>query len=99
MSKKSRRFKKNITKQPVVKENGTWFKKLRPFLFPMLFGVGVLVANWINENELMYKVGSEGNIGIQVTWAVEVCTYLCIAGLIILGWQFETKLEERENKK
>lgn len=94
MSKKKNR--------PVVKEKkpNTWFPKIRPFLFPLIFGLGALGAYYINVNDLMNKVGTGANAGVQITGIVQVCTYLCVIGLIILGYEFEKKLEERnENNK
>lgn len=74
------------------------FDKLRPFLFPVLFGLGALGAWLINTNDLMNKVESGANMGIQITWVVQVCTYLCVIGLIVLGYQFQSKLEERNGQ-
>jgi hypothetical protein len=75
-----------------------WFPKLRPFLFPILFGMGAVGAYFINTNDLMNKVQTGANVGVQITWVVEVCTYLCVIGLIVLGYQFESKLEKRNDK-
>ena len=91
--------KKKNRKIIQLKEN-KWFPKIRPFLFPILFGLGSLGAYYINVNDLMNKVGTGANSGIQITWVVQVCTYLCVIGLIVLGYQFEDKLEKRnENNK
>lgn len=90
--------KKNKHYVPKPKEN-TWFPKIRPFLFPLLFGLGAVGAYFININDLMSKVGTTANSGIQITWVVEVCTYLCVIGLIVLGYQFEAKLEKSANSK
>jgi hypothetical protein len=79
-----------------IKEKKAWFPKLRPFLFPVLFGLGSLGAYYININDLMNKVGVTGNVGVEITWVVQVCTYLCVIGLIVLGYQFQVKLEERK---
>lgn len=86
MSKK----KKLITKE--IKRG--WFPKLRPFLFPILFGLGALGAYFINVSDLMYKIQTGANEGVQITWIVQVCTYLCVIGLIVLGYQLEAKLEK-----
>jgi len=88
MSKKNRKIV-----QP--KEN-KWWPKIRPFMFPVLFGLGSLGAYYINVNELMSKVGATGNTGVQITWVIQVCTYLCVIGLIVLGYQFEVLLEKRK---
>lgn len=80
----------------IVKEKKEWFAKVRPFLFPLLFGLGALGASYINANDLMSKVGTGSNQGIQVTWGVQICTYLCVIGLIVLGYQFEAKLEKND---
>ena len=87
MSKKNRK---------VIKEPNKLWSKLRPFLFPVLFGLGSLGAYYININDLMSKVGVGANSGVQITWVVQVCTYLCVIGLIVLGYEFEKKLEERD---
>jgi hypothetical protein len=68
-------------------------------MFPLLFGIGATGAYFINTNDLMSNVGTASNTGIQVTWIIQVCTYLCIIGLIVLGYQFESKLEEMERKR
>lgn len=102
MGKKS---KKRTIQAPTKKASSgklketSLFQKLRPFLFPILFGLGASGAYLINTNDLMNSVGSSANAGIQVTWIVQVCTYLCIVGLIVLGYQFESKLEETEKKR
>jgi hypothetical protein len=90
MSKKKNR--------PIVKEKkpNTWFPKIRPFLFPVIFGLGALGAYYINVNDLMNKVGSTANSGVQITWFIQICTYLCVIGLIVLGYQFEAQLEKRK---
>jgi hypothetical protein len=88
MSKKKHRH------QIIKKENKVW-PKIRPFLFPVLFGLGSLGAYYININDLMSKVGVGANSGVQITWVVQVCTYLCVIGLIVLGYEFEKKLEGR----
>jgi hypothetical protein len=90
MSKKKRR---------VEPKKRMWFAKLRPFLFPILFGIGGLGAYFINVNDLMNKVGTGANTGIQITWIVQVCTYLCVLGLIVLGYQFEAKMEDRNEAR
>lgn len=83
----------------IVKEKKEWWPRIRPFLFPVLFGLGGIGAYLINVNGLMNKVQSGSNQGIQVTWLVQVCTYLCVIGLVVLGYQFESKLEKNENSK
>jgi hypothetical protein len=83
-------------KRPVIKDPNKWFSKIRPFLFPVIFGLGALGAYFINVNDLMNKVGSTGNSGIQITWFIQVCTYFCVIGLIVLGYQFEAQLEKRK---
>jgi len=88
MSKKKRKVI-----QPV---KSSWFAKVRPFLFFLLFGLGSMGAWLINTNDLMTKVQSGANMGIQITWFVQIFTYLCVIGLIVLGYQFQSKLEERE---
>ena len=95
MSKK----KRNSTSLKVVsvQKNG-WFPKLRPFLFPILFGLGAVGAYFINTNDLMNQIQSGGNVGVQITWIVQICTYLCVLGLIVLGYQLEVKLEERNER-
>ena len=90
-----KKHKKLIKPEPKNK----WFPKLRPFLFPILFGIGAIGAYFINTNDLMNKVQTGANAGIQITWIVEVCTYLCVIGLIVLGYQFESKLEKRDANK
>jgi len=85
-------------KKVIVQSQSTWFAKLRPFLFFILFGLGSLGAWLINTNDLMNKVESGANMGIQITWVVQVCTYLCVIGLIVLGYQFQSKLEERNGQ-
>jgi len=92
MSKKKNR---KVT-QPKKNE---WFLKVRPFLFPILFGLGALGAYYINVNDLMNRVQSGSNQGVQITWVVQICTYLCVLGLIVLGYQFEAKLEKNANSK
>jgi hypothetical protein len=89
-----KKHKRNVKPEPKNK----WFPKLRPFLFPILFGIGTLGAYYINENDLMNKVGTSGNVAIQITWIVQLCTYLCVIGLIVLGYQFEARLEKNANK-
>jgi Na+-driven multidrug efflux pump len=103
MSKK-RNKRINSTNKSTYSKNGnqqetSWFKKIRPFMFPLLFGLGATGAYFINTNNLMSNVGSSANAGIQITWVVQVCTYLCIIGLIVLGYQFESKLEQSEKKR
>lgn len=93
----SKKHKRNVKK--IEPKKAGWFPKLRPFLFPILFGIGALGAYYINTNELMNKVQTSSNVGIQITWVVEVCTYLCVIGLIVLGYQFESKLEKRNADK
>jgi hypothetical protein len=95
MSKKKRKI--GHPKQETKKN--TWFPKVRPFLFPVLFGLGSLGAYYINVNDLMNKVGTSGNVGVEITWVVQVCTYLCVIGLIVLGYQFEAKMEDRNANK
>lgn len=82
--------------KPKKKETG-WFPKLRPFLFPLLFGLGSLGAYLINVNDLMATVQNQSNVGVQITWIVQISTYLCVIGLIILGYQLESKLEKRND--
>ena len=91
MGKKNKR---QIIKKTLVKHETSLFQKIRPFMFPLLFGIGASGAYLINANDLMNSVGFAGNSGIQITWVVQVCTYLCIIGLIVLGYQFESKIEE-----
>ena len=89
----------NKKKRPIIEDDKKVWSKIRPFLFPVLFGIGALGAYFINVNDLMNKVGTGANSGIQVTWVVQVCTYLCVIGLIVLGYQFEAKLEKNANSK
>jgi hypothetical protein len=86
-------------KRLIVKEKKNWFAKVRWLLFPVLFGLGALGASYINANDLMNKVQSGSNQGVQITWFVQICTYLCVIGLIVLGYQFQSKLEKNENSK
>lgn len=81
----------------VTKKDGNWISKYRWLLFPVLFGLGALGASYINANDLMNKVQSGSNQGLQITWIVQICTYLCVVGLIVLGYQFEAKLEKNES--
>jgi len=83
-------------KQIVPKEKSTWWSKLRPFMFPVLFGLGSLGAYFINVNDLMNNSQWNANSGVRLTWIIEVCTYLCIIGLIVLGYQFQSKLEKQK---
>lgn len=100
MSKKHRKqITKQINRQSFSKKETSLFQKLRPFMFPLLFGIGATGAYLINSNNLMSNVGTSANTGIQITWVVQICTYLCIVGLIVLGYQFESKIEEAEKNR
>jgi hypothetical protein len=81
------------------KDKNGFIQKLRPFWLPMLFAIGGVGGYFINDNDLMTKVGTLENVAPSNIALVQCLVYLGVIFLVGLGFVFQMKINKIELKR